>query len=67
MLLMKPLPITPGRRELCPKDCKYRAREVPFCGFCLARIRRELGIDKREEDSYGKRENRSGQDQSKDS
>ena len=57
---MKPLPKTPGRRELCPKDCKYRAREVPFCGFCLARIRRELGIDKREEDSHGQRENRSG-------
>lgn len=63
---MKPLPITPGRRELCPEDCKYRAREVPFCGFCLARIKTELGMDKREEDKDGTRQDGPGQDQSKD-
>ena len=46
---MKPLPTSPGRRELCPKNCKYRAREVPFCGFCVAKIKSELGIDKKED------------------
>lgn len=62
---MKPLPTTPGRREFCPENCKYRAREVPFCGFCLARIKSELGIDKKEE-TDGTGQDRSGQDQSKD-
>lgn len=31
----------------CPENCKYRAREVPFCGFCMMEI---LGKKEKEKD-----------------
>ena len=63
---MKELPKTPGRRALCPEDCRYRARDVPFCGFCLAKIKRELGTNTVEEERDGSGEERSRQGQDKD-
>lgn len=30
----------------CPKDCRYRSRLAPFCGFCMMKI-----LGKREEES----------------
>jgi len=42
---------------LCPEDCKYRSKSAPFCGYCLPRIMKELGLRKeKEEDENGNRQ-----------
>ena len=42
---------------LCPEDCKYRSKIAPFCGYCLPRIMKELGLRKeKEEDENGNRQ-----------
>ena len=38
---MKELPVTPGRRRMCPDNCRYRSRQVPFCGFCMMEIKKK--------------------------
>lgn len=42
---------------LCPEDCKYRSKSAPFCGYCLPRIMKKLGLRKeKEEDENGNRQ-----------
>jgi len=42
---------------LCPEDCKYRSKSAPFCGYCLPRIMKELGLrNEKEEDENGNRQ-----------
>lgn len=33
-------------RDNCPKECVYRNKLAPFCGYCLSRIMRELEEEK---------------------
>ena len=35
---MKPIPETPGKRTMCPDNCRYRDRLAPFCGYCMLEI-----------------------------
>lgn len=42
---------------LCPEDCKYRRKNAPFCGYCLPKIMKELGLrEEKEEDENGNRQ-----------
>lgn len=27
--------------QLCPENCRYRSKLVPYCGYCLTRILKE--------------------------
>lgn len=66
---MKELPKTPGRRVLCPENCRYRSKLAPFCGYCMPVVLKKQAIDKEKEnnDDSGKgKEAGSGQDQTKD-
>ena len=48
---MKELPVTPGRRVMCPEECRYRSKLAPFCGYCMMEI---LNRKKKTEESDGK-------------
>lgn len=37
--------------RMCPDNCNYRSKVVPYCGYCLHRILKE-----KEEDNNGGRE-----------
>lgn len=54
-------------KVLCPEECRYRSKIAPFCGYCLPKIMKELGLRKeKEEDKNGNRQeegSRSVQDQ----
>lgn len=66
---MKELPVTPGRRVLCPEDCRYRSKLAPFCGYCMPEVLKKLGMEKakEEDDGSGKgKEDGPGQVQDKD-
>ena len=39
---MKELPVTPGRRVMCPEECRYRSKRAPFCGYCLPEVMKKL-------------------------
>lgn len=41
------------RTRLCPENCNYRNRLVPYCGYCLYKIVKEM-----EEDENANRENK---------
>ena len=34
------------RTRLCPENCNYRNRLVPYCGYCLYKIVKEMEEDK---------------------
>ena len=38
---MKELPVTPGRRKMCPDNCRYRDKRTSFCGFCMMEIKKK--------------------------
>ncbi len=40
-------------KRLCPENCNYRSKLVPFCGYCMVRILKE-----REEKENAGRENK---------
>ena len=40
----------------CPENCRYRDRLAPFCGYCLPKIMKELGLRKDKEEVYGQNE-----------
>ena len=40
------------RTRLCPENCNYRNRLVPYCGYCLYKIVKEM-----EEDENANRKN----------
>ena len=40
------------RTRLCPENCNYRNRLLPYCGYCLYKILNEM-----EEDENANREN----------
>jgi uncharacterized Zn ribbon protein len=48
---MKELPVTPGRRKMCPDNCRYRDKRTSFCGFCMMEIKK-----KTEEEMHGNRQ-----------
>ncbi len=44
-------------KVLCPEECRYRSKIAPFCGYCLPKIMKELGLRKeKEEDKNGNRQ-----------
>lgn len=47
----------------CPEDCRYRAREVPFCGFCMMEI---LGKKEKEKEMQMMIDNPEGKQEKKD-
>ena len=40
------------RTRLCPENCNYRNRLLPYCGYCLYKILKEM-----EEDENANRKN----------
>lgn len=32
-------------KQLCPEDCRYRNKLVPFCGYCMVRILKEREVE----------------------
>jgi len=50
---MREIPGPPGKRSMCPDDCRYRNKLAPFCGYCLPEVMRKLGM--REGGAYGNR------------
>lgn len=57
---MKDLPRVPGTKMLCPEECRYRGKLVPFCGYCLPEVMKKLGIDRRKEKNDGREEENIG-------
>lgn len=54
---MKELPKVRGNRVLCPEDCRYRNKNAPVCGYCIPKVLKELGMDrKRKESNHGRKE-----------
>lgn len=37
-------------KVLCPEECKYRSKSAPFCGYCIPKIMKELGLRKEKEE-----------------
>ena len=50
---MKELPVTPGRRKMCPDNCRYRDKRTSFCGFCMMEIKKRT-----EEEMHGNRQSK---------
>lgn len=55
--MMKELPKIPGTKVLCPEECRYRNKVVPFCGYCLPVVMKKLGMEQGKENNYGGEEN----------
>lgn len=62
---MNELPRTPGRRVMCPENCRYRNKLAPFCGYCMPEVMRKLREEK-ERKNGNREEDGSGQIQDKD-
>ena len=43
-------------KVLCPENCRYRSKSALFCGYCLPKIMKELGLRKDKEEVYGQNE-----------
>ena len=43
-------------KVLCLENCRYRSKSAPFCGYCLPKIMKELGLRKDKEEVYGQNE-----------
>lgn len=43
-------------KVLCPENCRYRSKSAPFCGYCLPKIMKKLGLRKEKEEVYGQNE-----------
>ena len=64
---MKELPVTPGRRVMCPENCRYRSKLAPFCGYCLPEVMKKLERERKEKKDGNREEDRPGQGEDKDS
>ena len=58
---MRGIPGPPGKRIMCPDDCRYRNKLAPFCGYCLPEVMRKLGMREEGEKDGSRKEERNRQ------